>query len=347
MGTSGTTYGYTGEQHDSATGLLYLRARYYNPALRTFMGRDSWSGNARKPQSMNGWSYVENNPVNLTDPTGRFPEHCKTEQSKHDYIACVITNYFPLIVDPYELDIRRGSISWPLVIPHELQEGVLGEPGCYYGPIPYRAVGYLEGISGRLITGVGQIENVYNFATFERQYFVGTAFERSDDIAGGSLSRSVGVILGFRTWTDITEYGGAFAYISGGPQLPAPPPINLGITLEPFVSYPDTTIHGLVGAVSGGVVLDSFPLLRIGIGSGGSRAIGSKDTYAHGRTVQMLRLAFDIMSGWPIPIIVNGEQVAQVSISEPDTTGLISAARTEAAIASFVYAMIYQDINSQ
>jgi hypothetical protein len=35
-GDSGTTYGFTVEQHDGATGLLYLRARYYNPYLRHF-----------------------------------------------------------------------------------------------------------------------------------------------------------------------------------------------------------------------------------------------------------------------------------------------------------------------
>jgi hypothetical protein len=28
-GASGTVYGYTDEQHDAATGLVYLRARYY------------------------------------------------------------------------------------------------------------------------------------------------------------------------------------------------------------------------------------------------------------------------------------------------------------------------------
>ncbi|MEZ4645420.1 MAG: RHS repeat-associated core domain-containing protein [Chloroflexota bacterium] len=33
-GSSGTTYGFTGEQEDAATGLMYLRARYYNPALK-------------------------------------------------------------------------------------------------------------------------------------------------------------------------------------------------------------------------------------------------------------------------------------------------------------------------
>jgi RHS repeat-associated protein len=62
-GTSGTTYGFTGEQHDETTGLLYLRARYCNPALRTFMVKDAWSESRQRPQSANGWSYVNNNPV--------------------------------------------------------------------------------------------------------------------------------------------------------------------------------------------------------------------------------------------------------------------------------------------
>jgi len=73
VGDSGTSYGYTGEQQDSSTGLLYLRARYYNPALRSFMGRDPWSGNSGRPQSMNGWSYVENSPATFIDITGMSP----------------------------------------------------------------------------------------------------------------------------------------------------------------------------------------------------------------------------------------------------------------------------------
>jgi RHS repeat-associated protein len=43
-GTSGTVYGYTGEQHDAATGLVYLRARYYNPDLKIFMSVDPFPG---------------------------------------------------------------------------------------------------------------------------------------------------------------------------------------------------------------------------------------------------------------------------------------------------------------
>lgn len=73
VGEAGTVYGFTGEETDT-TGLIYLRARYYNPALRTFMSRDPFSGYMERPQSQNGYSYVEGNPVNYIDPTGELAE---------------------------------------------------------------------------------------------------------------------------------------------------------------------------------------------------------------------------------------------------------------------------------
>ena len=69
-GSSGTVYGFTGEQFDGATNLLYLRARYYNPGLRLFMGRDPFSGILEFPFTQHGYTYVLNNPVNFTDPSG-------------------------------------------------------------------------------------------------------------------------------------------------------------------------------------------------------------------------------------------------------------------------------------
>lgn len=84
-GTSSTTYGFTGEQHDKSTGLLYLRARYYNPALRTFMGKDAWSGSRQRPQSMNGWSYVKNNPTRYVDPSGYVPTVQSIIDGTHSY----------------------------------------------------------------------------------------------------------------------------------------------------------------------------------------------------------------------------------------------------------------------
>ncbi len=73
-GSSGTVYGFTGEEYDAATGLVYLRARYYNPYLNQFQSRDPFPGDTTLPASQNGYSYVHNNPVNYTDPSGLCAE---------------------------------------------------------------------------------------------------------------------------------------------------------------------------------------------------------------------------------------------------------------------------------
>ena len=59
-----------GESYGDSTQLLYLRARYYNPADGRFISRDTWDGDVNRPTSMNRWGYVEGNPINRTDPTG-------------------------------------------------------------------------------------------------------------------------------------------------------------------------------------------------------------------------------------------------------------------------------------
>jgi RHS repeat-associated protein len=66
-----TSYGFTGEQEDSATGLLYLRARYYSSSLKTFMNRDPWEGTGWRPGTLNYYTYALNNPLKYTDPFGR------------------------------------------------------------------------------------------------------------------------------------------------------------------------------------------------------------------------------------------------------------------------------------
>src|SRR6185312_16177472 len=58
---------FAGQQTD-ATGLQYLRARYYDPATGTFLNRDpmaakpSWTGNP--------FGYAGDNPVSATDASG-------------------------------------------------------------------------------------------------------------------------------------------------------------------------------------------------------------------------------------------------------------------------------------
>lgn len=54
---------YTGQQLDSETGLYDLRARYYWPSIGRFVTRDSVTGMAVSPLSLNRFSYVLNNPL--------------------------------------------------------------------------------------------------------------------------------------------------------------------------------------------------------------------------------------------------------------------------------------------
>ena len=71
-GTSSSRLGFTGELQDTATGLVYLRARHYHPVLGRFLQRDSFAGFQQRPQSLNRYAYTENNPVNHRDPSGHF-----------------------------------------------------------------------------------------------------------------------------------------------------------------------------------------------------------------------------------------------------------------------------------
>ncbi len=63
-------YRFTGETWDAEVELLYLRARYYQPATGRFVTRDPWPGDRLQPGSLNWYVYVQNNSVNYADPIG-------------------------------------------------------------------------------------------------------------------------------------------------------------------------------------------------------------------------------------------------------------------------------------
>jgi RHS repeat-associated protein len=71
---SGNTHDFTGKERDSESGLDNFGARYDSSSMGRFMSADpddlSGAMHMEDPQSWNGYSYVRNNPLNLTDPTG-------------------------------------------------------------------------------------------------------------------------------------------------------------------------------------------------------------------------------------------------------------------------------------
>ncbi|MCQ4087552.1 RHS repeat-associated core domain-containing protein [Saccharibacillus sp. JS10] len=63
-------FGYSGEYWDEDTGLQYLRSRWYDPSIGRFIQEDTFEGRINRPSSLNLYTYVENNPLKYTDPTG-------------------------------------------------------------------------------------------------------------------------------------------------------------------------------------------------------------------------------------------------------------------------------------
>jgi RHS repeat-associated protein len=75
IGDAQTNFGFTGEFIDPS-GLIYLRARYYDSLTGRFATRDTWEGDVNRPISFNRWNYVQGNPINFTDPSGHDPWWC-------------------------------------------------------------------------------------------------------------------------------------------------------------------------------------------------------------------------------------------------------------------------------
>jgi len=65
-----SAFGFTGQQADAVSGLLYLRARYYDPATGVFLQRDPYPLNPGNSVTIDRYTYANDNPVTLLDPRG-------------------------------------------------------------------------------------------------------------------------------------------------------------------------------------------------------------------------------------------------------------------------------------
>ncbi|NOX92711.1 MAG: hypothetical protein GXP18_09770, partial [Gammaproteobacteria bacterium] len=64
----GNPYQFTGRKYEKNTELYFYRARYFDPEMGRFLNADPtgfWGG-------LNFYSYVNNNPINIVDPTGHY-----------------------------------------------------------------------------------------------------------------------------------------------------------------------------------------------------------------------------------------------------------------------------------
>ncbi len=124
-----TAYGYAGEYTD-ASGMVYLRARYYSPVVGRFVSRDVWEGDYNNPLSLNKWGYVEGNPINYADPTGFIT----TEESGDaaNIVMDLVTNYqIGVVIDWGYISEENGQYFALSINPSPEWIGVLSQYGCW------------------------------------------------------------------------------------------------------------------------------------------------------------------------------------------------------------------------
>jgi len=76
QGTVTQRFQYAGEERDE-DGIIFLRARYYNPSIGRFMSRDPPPKSGPGITGWNRYAYASDNPVSLVDPSGLNPNQAQ------------------------------------------------------------------------------------------------------------------------------------------------------------------------------------------------------------------------------------------------------------------------------
>ncbi len=236
VGTS--NYGFTGEWTD-ATGLEYLRARYYAPTQGRFTTRDVWEGDPNAPMSYNAWNYVYANPVNRIDPTGRNAVAPRQQAlMSPSTLALGIVQNLNAGAN-YSLLTMLGECWWrdapPAVV--KVVAGISANPvfeGYFFGI----SLAVTEVSSGPWRMKIWGTDYVFDFKHQQSALFTyESTFARSTTAIGVEVSSYEGLIHGFDA--GVADYHGPFVTVSLGVDVPELKILGAGVSA--FSSAPDSS----------------------------------------------------------------------------------------------------------
>ncbi|MEW6536816.1 MAG: RHS repeat-associated core domain-containing protein [Candidatus Auribacterota bacterium] len=94
-----TNRGFTGHEHIDSMDLIHMNGRVYDPILGRFLSPDPHIESMGNPQTLNRYTYVRNNPLSYTDPSGYFSWKKFWNQIGKPLLSLAIAIYLPVFLN--------------------------------------------------------------------------------------------------------------------------------------------------------------------------------------------------------------------------------------------------------
>ncbi|MHB8511914.1 MAG: RHS repeat domain-containing protein [Actinomycetota bacterium] len=119
-------FGFAGQYKDQNSGLIYMRARWYDPSTGQFLARDPLESFTDSP-----YSYASNNPINKIDPLGFSA--CGSDQNAFNTGAAPIASAGVMI---YRATLREETAQIAATQQYQVVDGLTGK---YFYPTEQQA----------------------------------------------------------------------------------------------------------------------------------------------------------------------------------------------------------------
>ena len=147
VGASANRFTFTGHEKDQETGLIYAKARFYDPEVGRFLSQDSLLGDVTNVPSLHRYSYAFSNPLKFVDPTGNLSvedlEELASTATRFGTIRGVFARAGEVVeglaeTKSFGLNFALNLVGGVLQAPEDISEGLgrLFTPGGLDGTTP-------------------------------------------------------------------------------------------------------------------------------------------------------------------------------------------------------------------
>ena len=102
-----TNRGFTGHEHFDKAGFIHMNGRIYDPTIGRFLQADPVIQDPYNTQSLNRYSYVMNNPLSYTDPSG----YSRLRKGWWRVPVSIAAMFIPIPGNAYLAAFIRGALS--------------------------------------------------------------------------------------------------------------------------------------------------------------------------------------------------------------------------------------------